>query len=111
MMSTYVTAVSLSILTAFKMLLVLSICLLGVFHAGIMSRGTDQLDSSKSFNDIETAPGDWVLALVNCLYAYNGWNMLNSAASEVVDPSTTIPLAINTGLIVAIVSFLWINVS
>ena len=48
---------------------------------------------------------------VNCLYAYNGWNMLNLAAAEVYNPSKTIPWAIQLGIITATVSFVWINVS
>eukprot|EP00038_Savillea_parva_P028085 m.63102 g.63102 ORF g.63102 m.63102 type:complete len:496 (-) comp8132_c0_seq2:1570-3057(-) len=111
MTSTFLTAITLSLMTSLKMVLILSLCLLGIFHAGIMSRGTSQLDPQKSFIDTETSPGDWVLALVNCLYAYNGWNMLNLAASEVDSPSTTIPWAIHTGLLTALVSFLWINIS
>lgn len=111
MFNTYMTAVTLTALTALKMVLVLTICLLGLYHAGINGKGTGQLDPANSFDNMETSPGDWVLAFANCLYAYNGWNMLNLAASEVAQPATTIPWAIQTGLIVAIISFLWINIS
>jgi amino acid permease len=37
--------------------------------------------------------------------------MLNLAAAEVQNPSKTIPWAIQLGLWVATVSFVWINVS
>lgn len=49
------------------------------------------LQISESFKNMSESPGDWVLAFANCLYAYNGWNMLNLTAAEVRDPSKTIP--------------------
>lgn len=64
MLNTWFTAVTLSVLTAIKMLLVLIICMLGIWHAGIMRKGSNQLAIENSFEGTDERPGEWVLAFV-----------------------------------------------
>ncbi|VDN24852.1 unnamed protein product, partial [Cylicostephanus goldi] len=62
------------------------------------------------------AGSDWsigtiVSALFTCLFAYDGWDILNFGAEEIEKPKRTMPLAIVIGMLCIALIFLAVNFS
>eukprot|EP00040_Diaphanoeca_grandis_P015631 m.79990 g.79990 ORF g.79990 m.79990 type:complete len:502 (+) comp25270_c3_seq1:46-1551(+) len=111
MINTHLATLSIAAFTILKIALVTLLCCLGLFDVIAQKNDTGQLNPKVAFHHTSSNPGDWVLAFANCLYAYNGWNVLNLTAAEVHNPAKVIPQAIQIGLLVSVVSFTWINIA
>lgn len=111
MINTRLATWSIAAFTILKIALVTLLCCLGLYDVIAQKGDTGQLNPSTAFDNTSSKPGDWVLAFANCLYAYNGWNVLNLTAAEVSNPAKTIPKAIQIGLLISIISFTWINIA
>ncbi|XP_071119695.1 cystine/glutamate transporter-like [Haliotis cracherodii] len=56
-------------------------------------------------------PGDFTMALYAGLYAYVGWDHINNAVEEIIQPQRTMPIAILGGLAIPTVCYITANIA
>ncbi|XP_048242633.1 Y+L amino acid transporter 2-like [Haliotis rufescens] len=56
-------------------------------------------------------PGDFTLALYAGLYAYVGWDHINNAVEEIIQPQRTMPIAILGGLAIPTICYITANIA
>ncbi|KAE9547689.1 hypothetical protein FO519_009097, partial [Halicephalobus sp. NKZ332] len=96
------------IATVTKMTVILIIIGTGFWFLVIKGR-TKNFENS--FDGSTTIPDKIVLALYNGLFAYAGWNVLNSGTEEVDNPRRTLPIASFVGIGIAALVYLSMNVA
>jgi APA family basic amino acid/polyamine antiporter len=91
--------------TILKMVLIGAVICVGLFSGqGHWNHLVGHMSSSAGI------PGLFA-ALVSALWAYDGWNNLSMASSEIVEPQRNLPRALILGTLVVIATYLLINVA
>ncbi|XP_046554317.1 Y+L amino acid transporter 2-like isoform X1 [Haliotis rubra] len=96
-----------TIATVCKVFALLSIIVGGILH--ICQGHTENF--SEPFRPTSLDPGNVALAFYAGLYAYGGWDNVNVAVEEVVNPHRTIPLAVLGGLAIPTFAYILGNVA
>lgn len=93
------------VVTAVKMLLIG-----GVIVVGIMA-GRGDFSHFQQHIPVELTIGGFFAAVVSALWAYDGWNNVSMVASEITHPQRNLPLALISGTVAVIATYLLINVA
>ncbi|OIR57286.1 MAG: L-methionine transporter [Amphiamblys sp. WSBS2006] len=99
-------------LAVFKLLFVLLICIssLGfIFITGIPQNSAVKEIRPLSFSGID--PLELGFAFYNALWAYDGWNSVNLAAGEVVNPAEVLPRATCISIPIIVLCYIAVNLS
>ena len=76
-----------------------------------MSFDLNLKSSDLGSKDLKSMASSMALAFYSGLFAYDGWNWLNNATEELINPSRNLPLAICIGVCLVTVFYLLTNVS
>ena len=64
-----------------------------------------------AFEGTSSSPSAWAIAIYNGMWSYSGWNQLNYASEELIDPIRNFPLVIIVGMSLTTVCYLLVNIS
>lgn len=96
-----------SILTSLKVCMVLALVIGVVFFSDsfAVANLADPTDASA------VTKAGFGLAMLSALWAYDGWNNMPMAAGEVQNPQRNVPLALVSGVLLVVATYLLVNLS
>jgi len=96
-----------SILTSLKVCMVLALVIGVVFFSDsfAVANLADPTDASA------VTKAGFGLAMLSALWAYDGWNNMPMAAGEVQNPQRNVPLALVSGMLLVVATYLLVNLS
>ena len=97
-------------LSSLKILACMLIVALGVVHL-VRNKGIFPEDSQHPFAGSTTSPANFALAMYSALFAFSGWNALNTVSEETKDVDKTLPRVTVIGIPIVIICYLLMNVA
>ena len=97
-----------NIMTLLKLLSLAVISVIGILF--ILARPSPDQNTS-IFDGSSKNPGNYALAIYSALWAYDGWNSLNSVCGELKDPPKNLPKAITIGIFLVTLSYFFTNLA
>ena len=64
-----------------------------------------------AFDGTATSPSAWAIAIYNGMWSYDGWNQLNFASEELINPTRNFPIVIIAGMTLVTICYLLVNIA
>lgn len=93
--------------TVAKLMLIFAIIIGGFVMLG---QGHSE-NFENAFEGTATSASAWAIAIYNGMWSYDGWNQLNYASEELIDPVRNFPIVIIVGMTLVTVCYLLVNVA
>lgn len=82
-----------------------------VFMAKDSPTSPTHINLQESFKGADWSFGDFAVAVIICLWTYDGWNSLNFVTEELVDPAKNMPRALLIAIPTIIVCYILANIA